>query len=85
MSDPLHKSKRIGALAAVLAPYVVRWIVAKTGVSLPEDVYLILHSSVTEGISLGIATVLIGWSKLTERVKNAGVCGAESVSTDTKR
>ena len=70
MPDPLHKSKRIYAIAAILSPYIVRFIVAKTGVNLPEEIMLALNSTITEAISLGIASVLIAWSKATEKVKD---------------
>ena len=85
MADPLHKSKRVYAIAALLAPHVVRLLISKTGLVLHEDLMLMINSTVTEALSVGIATLLIGWSKITERVANGGVCGETGVNSDAAR
>ena len=66
--DPIQKSKRVDAIAALLSPYIVRFILSKTGMPVHEDLMILLNSGVTEVISVAIAAVLIAWSNATEKV-----------------
>jgi hypothetical protein len=69
MMDPLHKSKRVYALAAIIAPYLIRMIVAKLGINLPDDVFILIQSGLIEIVGQIIAVVLIFWSKAVEKLK----------------
>lgn len=68
MPDPLHKSNRVYAIAAILSPYLIRLIIKKTGMEIHEDLLIIIQSGLIEILSHVVAITLLVWSKAKEKI-----------------